>query len=178
MRMTGFQFRQNLMFRPAKPYWYYTISLYSAKAAYENLFIGSIQFEPSDKIWKSWAPPKCNFFLWLAALQRCWTADRLQKRGLEHPAKCPFCDQDPESIDHLLVGCVFAREFWCRLLGQVNLQGLAPQPGEGKAMEWWRRMSEQVQGIAEKGLNSLIILGFWTIWNHRNGCVFDKITPM
>jgi hypothetical protein len=60
------------------------------------------------------------------------------------------------------------------LLGQVNLQGNAPQPREGKAMEWWRRASEQVQGIAEKGLNSLIILGFWTIWNHRNS---DKITP-
>ena len=44
-------------------------------------------------------------------------------------------------------------------------------------MEWWRRASEQVQGIAEKGLNSLIILGFWTIWNHRNSYVFDKITP-
>jgi hypothetical protein len=106
---------------------------YSAKAAYESLFIRSIQFEPSDKIWKSWAPPKCNFFLWLAALQRCWTADRLQKRGLEHPARCPLCDQDPESIDHLLVGCVLAREFWCRLLGQVNLQGFAPQ---GKGRPW------------------------------------------
>jgi hypothetical protein len=44
-------------------------------------------------------------------------------------------------------------------------------------MEWWRRVSEQVQGMAEKGLNSLIILGFWTIWNHRDRCVFDKITP-
>jgi uncharacterized membrane protein len=50
-------------------------------------------------------------------------------------------------------------------------------PGEGKAMEWWRRASEQVQDIAEKGLNSVRILGFWTIWNHRNSCVFDKITP-
>jgi hypothetical protein len=28
-----------------------------------------------------------------------------------------------------------------------------------------------------KGLDSLIILGFWTIWNHRHSCVFDKITP-
>jgi hypothetical protein len=73
-------------------------------------------------------PRKCKFFLWLAALQRCWTVDSrsAEKRGLPHPERCLFCDQDEESIDHLLVSCVFAREFWCRLLGQVNLQGTAP----------------------------------------------------
>ena len=29
----------------------------------------------------------------------------------------------------------------------------------------------------KKGLNSLIILGAWTIWNHRNRCVFDGTPP-
>ena len=28
-----------------------------------------------------------------------------------------------------------------------------------------------------KGLNSLIILGAWTLWNHRNKCVFDGASP-
>lgn len=32
---------------------------YSAKAAYEGLFQGSVYFEPSERIWKSWTPPKC-----------------------------------------------------------------------------------------------------------------------
>jgi hypothetical protein len=49
--------------------------------------------------------------------------------------------------------------------------------GETKAMEWWSRSSEQLQGIAKKGLNSLITLGLWTLWNHRNICVFDRVTP-
>jgi hypothetical protein len=30
-----------------------------------------------------------------------------------------------------------------------------------------------VSGLIKKGLNSLIILGAWAIWNHRNKCVFD-----
>ena len=34
-----------------------------------------------------------------------------------------------------------------------------------------------VSGDARKGLNSLIILGAWTIWNHRNDCVFNGATP-
>ena len=30
---------------------------------------------------------------------------------------------------------------------------------------------------ARKGLNSLIILGAWTIWRHRNDCVFNGASP-
>jgi hypothetical protein len=30
-------------------------------------FFGSVQFEPFDRIWKSWAPGKCKLFMWLAA---------------------------------------------------------------------------------------------------------------
>jgi hypothetical protein len=30
---------------------------------------------------------------------------------------------------------------------------------------------------AWKGLKSIIILGAWAIWKHRNRCVFDGIAP-
>jgi hypothetical protein len=36
---------------------------YSVKVAYESFFVGSINFEPYQRIWKSWTPPKCRFFL-------------------------------------------------------------------------------------------------------------------
>jgi hypothetical protein len=29
---------------------------YSSKSAYEKLFMGAIQFEPSKRIWGAWAP--------------------------------------------------------------------------------------------------------------------------
>jgi hypothetical protein len=32
-------------------------------------------------------------------------------------------------------------------------------------------------GLTKQGINSLIILGAWTIWIHRNGCVFDGAAP-
>jgi len=76
---------------------------YSAKSAYESLFIGATSFRPWERIWKSWAPNKCKFFMWLAADNRCWTADRLSRRNLPHPEHCPLCDQAEETIDHLLV---------------------------------------------------------------------------
>jgi hypothetical protein len=104
------------------------------------------------------------------ALQRC-TADRLQRRGLDHPDQCPLCDQEPETIDHLLVGCAFERSYWFRMLGHVNLQNLTPQVQEENTMLCWKRNGDQLQGIAKKGLNSLISLGLWILWNHRNGCL-------
>jgi hypothetical protein len=58
---------------------------YSAKSAYEAMFIGAIQFRPWDRIWKSWAPGKSKFFMWLVAHDRCWMADRLARKGLPHP---------------------------------------------------------------------------------------------
>jgi hypothetical protein len=85
---------------------------YSAKSAYEAMFVGAICFQPWERIWKSWAPGKCKFFMWLVAHNKCWTADRLAKRGLPHPEKCPLCDQEEETINHLILSCVFARQAW------------------------------------------------------------------
>jgi hypothetical protein len=150
---------------------------YSAKAAYKGLFLGSCAFGHYKRVWKTWAPSKCLFFLWLVAHNRCWTADRLEKRGLNHPSSCPLCDQEPETINHLLVSCVFARIFWYNLLRKFGLDILAPQLGLTSFLEWWEMVSETVQGMVKKGLNSLISLGAWMIWNHRNRCVFDGQTP-
>jgi hypothetical protein len=48
--------------------WQWTSSgQYSAKSVYDTLRQGSTRFGPWKRIWKSWAPGKCRFFLWLAA---------------------------------------------------------------------------------------------------------------
>jgi hypothetical protein len=76
-----------------------------------------------------------------------------------------------------MLSCVFAREFWYKVLQKVQLQDLAPQPGERSFMEWWQGQIRELQGPSKKGLNSLIILGAWILWKHRNRCVFYGIAP-
>jgi hypothetical protein len=44
---------------------------YSTKCRYESLFMGATLFKPCDRIWKTWAPPKCRIFLWLVSHKRC-----------------------------------------------------------------------------------------------------------
>jgi hypothetical protein len=118
-----------------------------------------------------------QIFLWLVAHNRCWTADRLARRGLDHPPICPLCDQEEETLDHLLVSCVFSRIFWFQLLRTFDLHRLAPQFGSTSFMSRWEEASSSVSGLVRKGLNSLIALGAYIIWNHRNRCVFDNWIP-
>jgi hypothetical protein len=78
---------------------------------------------------------------------------------------------------HLLVSCVFARVFWYKVLRKFGMHSLAPQPGVTSFLNWWENTSEIVNGLSKKGLNSLIILGAWLIWLHRNRCVFGNGSP-
>jgi hypothetical protein len=36
---------------------------------------------------------ECKMFMWLAGRNRCWTSNRLTRRGLPHPDRCSQCDQ-------------------------------------------------------------------------------------
>jgi hypothetical protein len=38
-------------------------------------------------------------------------------------------------------------------------------------------MSSSVSRITAKGLTSVLILGAWTLWRHRNACLFDGASP-
>ena len=63
---------------------------FSVRSAYRAHFAGRIEKAGAVQVWKSWAPPACKFFTWLAMRNRCWTADRLQRRQMPHPPACPF----------------------------------------------------------------------------------------
>jgi hypothetical protein len=80
-------------------------------------------------------------------------------------------------MNHLLFPSVFARELWFKLLQTVGQKGLAPQIGEASFDDWWERAVSEAGEQLQKGLNSLIILGAWIVWNHRNRCAFDYVSP-
>lgn len=150
---------------------------FTPKLAYRRFFVGGTTFEPHSRIWKSWAALKVMFFVWLAAWNRCWMADRLQRRGLQHPTACPLCDQSDENINHILVGCVFVREAWFHVLHLIGLAAITPTTEDAGFQEWWRAAARRAGKDAAKGLNSIVMLVAWTLWNHRNWCVFDGSRP-
>jgi hypothetical protein len=67
--------------------------------------------------------------------KRCWTTDKLAKRGLPHPIKCPLCDQE-ETMQHLLTSCVVTRQVWFKLLAPMNLVALVPKQQDINFDSW------------------------------------------
>ena len=139
----------------------------TSKLSYDAFFLGTIRFAPWKSVWRTWAPLRCKFFIWLAIKNRHWTANRLTKRGLTHPA-CPLCDQENEIVQHLLVSCVFACQVWYIILQKLGLASVAPQPTSNKFSSWWCQAVKGVPKGYRKGINSLIILVSWEIWKHQN----------
>lgn len=114
--------------------------------------------------------------MWLAMQERCWTADRLARHGLTNDDVCALCDQEPETMQHLLAGCSFSRQVWHEVLGWVRAPANLPD-GATPFLAWWQASSDQAPAPARKGLASIIILTAWWIWKHRNGCTFDHDRP-
>ena len=54
---------------------------------------------------------------------------------------------------------------------------LCPSTGDNCFDSWWEKSAELVGKPLSEGFNSLVILGAWSIWKHRNRCVFDGCSP-
>uniref|UniRef100_A0A8I6XQ71 Reverse transcriptase zinc-binding domain-containing protein n=1 Tax=Hordeum vulgare subsp. vulgare TaxID=112509 RepID=A0A8I6XQ71_HORVV len=115
---------------PDRLIWKWTTSgTYTAQSAYKATFHGSIPCDAWKLTWKCWAPSRVRFFHWLARLDRCWTADRLARRGLQHHPRCLLCDQEPETMHHLLLACPFSRQVWHETLAWLRIP-CRPPDGE------------------------------------------------
>lgn len=111
---------------------------YSASSAYLATFQGSTLCPAWKHIWKAWAPPRVKFFHWLASQNRCWTADWLARRGLQHHLRCLLCDQEPETMRHLLVHCPFAKQVWHGALAWLRLSCHGTRTILS-SLGWWRQ---------------------------------------
>jgi hypothetical protein len=70
----------------------------------------------------------------------------------------------------------------------IQLEYLVSSLGISGSISWeawgniiWRLVEKKISAGAhdqiKRGLNSLSTLGAWTLWNHRNRCVFDGASP-
>jgi hypothetical protein len=69
-----------------------TDGVYSSRSAYAALLLGQSAVLGNKELWKTKAPNKCRFFIWLALLGRCWTVERrrVMVYNLAARASCAF----------------------------------------------------------------------------------------
>lgn len=82
---------------------------YSAQSAYALQLEGSTICRSANFIWKTKAPPKCKFFLWLLLKDRIWTAAHLQQREWPNEYFYQMCLRNLETSVHLFMECGMAK---------------------------------------------------------------------
>jgi hypothetical protein len=86
--------------------------VYNSGSAYRAFFHGTTSLPRAAQVWHSFAPFKVKFHAWLALRRRCWTADRLIRRGMHANPLCSLCGVSAERLDHLSLQCPFAGQVW------------------------------------------------------------------
>jgi hypothetical protein len=148
---------------------------YTAKSAYLVQFSGAISSNLTTTVWHCWAPGKCKFFMWTAALGRILTADALQRRGLENNYFCQLCFRNLETPWHLLTECTWVRQVWSALASLSCTQALVPASWTGisSIAEWLDLCHANSPAEKRKGMKSLMLLAAWEIWKERNRRIFQ-----
>jgi hypothetical protein len=148
---------------------------YTAQSAYLMQFSGAISSELTATIWRCWAPGKCEFFLWTAAMDRILTADALQRRGWENNYFCQLCFRNLETPWHLLTECPWSRQVWSALASYSHITALNPSSWTGinSISEWLLLCHQNSPADKRKGAQSLILLAAWEIWKERNRRIFQ-----
>jgi hypothetical protein len=137
------------------------------------LHTGSCPSPGYKLVWRTWSPLKVRIFLWLALRRRHWTADRRRRHGLVASPECYLCDQEEETIDHIIATCSYSREVWFLVLQAI---GCNVPPAAPTTLKWWRRVRANFNGDRRKGIDTLFALVSWQLWKERNARCFRGAT--
>jgi hypothetical protein len=137
------------------------------------MFLGSSELLGARQLWKTKAPGEHKFFCWLVLLDRCWTTERRRRHGLQDDDSCALCDQVPETITHLLLGCVYSREVWTSFLPPFGWEALVPAP-DASYTDWWLASRKRVIKRRRKAFDSVVLMVARCIWLQHNCRVFDR----
>jgi hypothetical protein len=151
----------------------YTVS--SGCHLLDGLIVSSNLHSPA-LLWKGFAPPKIDVFIWLLLNGSVCTKDFLAKRRIINyeDALCPFCCKEIETIHHLFHLCPTSWSLWGRLFRWFGCVGCLPKDPNHNLQEW----SGLLKGNFQRQAITLLCKGlYWSIWIARNNMIFDSKTP-
>jgi hypothetical protein len=83
-----------------------------------------------------------------------------------------LCDQEPETIDHIIASCSFSKQVRWNILARLGAN--ATLIGGESILAWWESWRLRWNGDKRKGADSLFTLVAWELWKERNARCFHK----
>jgi hypothetical protein len=96
------------------------------------------------------------------------------KHQLQVDDRCSFCDQESETISHLLIACSFSREVWFTLFQKWWIGNRWPSDRELSLADWWVKAPRDFDKNGRRAFDLAVILICWMLWLERNACVFNR----
>ncbi len=101
--------------------------LFDVRSYYKVLRGGSGNSFPWKSIWRTKVPQRVTFFVWIAALGRILTVDKLGRRHILIIYCSCMCKCSGELVDHLLLHCLMAFEVWSFIFDLIGVNWVMPR---------------------------------------------------
>lgn len=131
---------------------------FTVSSTYRLLFMANVRFACNKPIWRSKAPPRCKFFMWLAVHGKCLTADNLLRRGWPANTSCPLCLSELENCTHLFVHCRFTQQLWRLLKSRFGALFTTPDDRFSCIEDWWLQAKAGVPKTMRRNFDTIAIL--------------------
>ena len=125
--------------------------------------------------WNKLVPIKVNIASWRIENLRIPTRVNLDSRGIDlHSIRCPICDDDLETEDHVLVKCGVALNIWKEVLkwwglNNIHVENLNDVFSLSTRSNLPPKVSILLDDVAQSTL--------WFLWRFRNEFVFASKRP-
>lgn len=119
----------------------------------------------NEFVWKNRAPPRVQFFGWLATRGRLQCRANLALKNVVPDDTCVACVRGVETSAHILFQCEFAERFWAML--RIGT------PGGGPCAPL--HLLQRPREIPALHFSTFVLLCCWSLWKRRNRLVFDGV---
>ncbi|GKA80680.1 RNA-directed DNA polymerase, eukaryota, reverse transcriptase zinc-binding domain protein [Tanacetum coccineum] len=125
----------------------------------------------SKLIWFSQCIPRHSFMVWLAVHGRLKTHDTMKTWESNDNKVCAFCNNVPDSHNHLFFSCEFPKKIWNRMKCLVRLDHAPNKWQDLVIFMTFRPVNKSIWSILQR-----LVLGacVYYIWQERNLRIFQR----
>ncbi|CAH9053737.1 unnamed protein product [Cuscuta epithymum] len=146
---------------------------FSVKSAYDSLALSQVN-EDWSWLWKIRTSEKVRCFLWLVMKNKLLTNAERGKRHITEDTSCNLCNNEEETVLHILRDCPFAMAVWRKSgLGLPRIGDMSPT-----SLEWVHSHCKAAGDTSGRTPHaSRFAYTAWLVWKSRNSWIFEGKKP-